>query len=972
MLPSTKESINFILPSSLGDSLTSENQPASVTETNQDDDDNNVKVMVRVRPFQPHEAASERSDLRPCIRVRNSASTSGSSSTSQLLDTCAVVEFPKNTLSEREVAAFQFNECFWSINPTGLPKQFQVLFSDQRRVYERAGLPALKHGLRGFNVCIFAYGQTGSGKTYTMLGTPAEPGLAPRLCDDLFDHINNKDGDDEARFTKTEVECTFYEIYNEKVRDLFHSNNSNINDLAPKIRQHPTKGVFVQNLKTKTVTDAVMTKNLLGKGMSARAAAETRMNARSSRSHAVFQLRVTQNNALRGTQRMSLINLVDLAGSERNDRSGATGATFKEAMNINQSLSTLRHVIDVLIANGASKKKKIPPFRDSILTYVLSDSLGGNSKTLMLATVSPNSLDREETMGTLRYAHRAKAIVCNAHVNELTSAAVMAAMKAQLLEMQEDLLSRTMMRGKGGSASATANEEEIAELEEHIKEREEEITNLQVQQNEMRVLLEEAKEKERVLEANLQHVEARRDEVAIEVRAQRYQRFASAFRNAFLLTKQKKSNDATLTELDTLKRRYADLKNEHRTLQELCDKTMREKEALHAEKQTRERQLVLNATNQTNTEQFKALEDVNHRLMGELHAKDKQIVELTSAQSEYLTQFLRTELEPKVERIRDLEKDLFAAHQETFRLKGELGDIKDKHRSQMRESAGRDIDIAMERQRKDEKVTHLESETVKLREQLHLLQLEHAGIKAERDVLLERKSDHNGNDTKHYLTAIQAQTDILGTLLDVQKKKSTSPEHANGGSQNVVELQHELIEKEKELSRYKVINAELQNNASRYMAENYVLNQRLAEAKRKQSTSPCTTPSLPPVPSTTYYSEEQLSSQGTRSGPMVTRGRPVTARRLSPSSSSSPRPSSPSSIALLRERSRQRMGVDYQSPTALSTIRKAHQEELLAAANPSSYHFAPRHSRSPIRSDVMRHASLTRVQSERRDSPRKA
>jgi hypothetical protein len=477
-----------------------------------------VVVSMRVRPFNKREMAISEKERKPpkcVVKMRD--------------NTCAIMEYgvdDKGFPTEKEREAFTFDECFWSIpiDQVFSPKPF----ADQKYVYDRTGYLAMLAAFEGYNNCIFAYGQTGSGKTYSMLGAPDDPGISPRLCDDLFARI---DQDKETKPIKTVVECMFYEIYNEKCRDLFNKKSKSDEFDAVKIRQHPTKGVFVDGLTHKEVTTAAMTKKLIERGTQERAMAETKMNAHSSRSHAVFQIQITQLDATKGSQKVCSINLVDLAGSEKVKASGASGDTLNEAKNINQSLSTLRKVIDVLIDNSAIRNKKnhkLPPFRESVLTYVLSDTLGGNSKTQMIAAVSPHEVNTEETLGTLRYALRAKAIVCNAKVNEEKSAKMLDAMRDEIMALQMKLRDGT--GGGGGAASA--------EILQEIQLREKEIHKMEENQVQMQGMLEQAAQKEA--------------ELQVAVAQQRKERFAAAFRNAFFITGEKKKQATAKIELDAL------------------------------------------------------------------------------------------------------------------------------------------------------------------------------------------------------------------------------------------------------------------------------------------------------------------------------------------------------------------------------------------------------------------------------------
>jgi len=333
--------------------------------------------------------------------------------------------------------SFHFDACLWSLHAS--PSSASSAIANQADVYQELGGGLLESTIAGFNTCILSYGQTGSGKTYTMLGdlgSATDRGLAPRLCEDLFQRIETAQSSGDVNF---KVEAAFMEVYNEKVRDLLAPSELQ-KDLQ--VRQHPALGPFVQGLSYMLVTDSDGAMAVLQRGDKERSKAATKMNERSSRSHAIFVLRVSQQSYVGEvadsvlSTRTSKMCLVDLAGSERSSKSDiVSGARFEEMTKINLSLSTLSRVIDALvaeatrrpsIASGSSagppkalrRSKGIVPYRESMLTWILSDSLGGNSKTLMLATISPAAANYAESLSTLRYAARARKVQNRAVVNE--------------------------------------------------------------------------------------------------------------------------------------------------------------------------------------------------------------------------------------------------------------------------------------------------------------------------------------------------------------------------------------------------------------------------------------------------------------------------------------------------------------------------------------------------------------------------
>lgn len=347
---------------------------------------------------------------------------------------------PKSTRRQYEEKKFTFDHSFWSHSET------DPHYAHQRDVYASFGEEFLDHNFDGYHTCIFAYGQTGSGKSYTMMGTPEQPGLIPRTCQGLFERI---EAEQNSSITYN-VHVSYFEIYNEHVKDLLTPKTNPPTYL--KIRESKTDGVYVQNLTDEPVRCYEDIERLMRTGDTNRTTASTKMNDTSSRSHAVFTLTLKQiqhDIATDSTiERLARMRLVDLAGSERANRTEATGQRLREGGNINQSLTTLGRVIAALAdpkrqrairaagtQNQSKRRIEVVPYRDSVLTWLLKDSLGGNSKTAMVACISPT--DYEETLSTLRYADQAKRIRTKAHVNQ--DAVSAAERDAKILEMQETI-----------------------------------------------------------------------------------------------------------------------------------------------------------------------------------------------------------------------------------------------------------------------------------------------------------------------------------------------------------------------------------------------------------------------------------------------------------------------------------------------------------------------------------------------------
>uniref|UniRef100_A0AAR2K0W2 Kinesin family member 13Bb n=1 Tax=Pygocentrus nattereri TaxID=42514 RepID=A0AAR2K0W2_PYGNA len=351
---------------------------------------------------------------------------------------------------------FAYDYCFWSMDEANTAK-----FAGQEVVFQCLGESLLDNAFQGYNACIFAYGQTGSGKSYTMMGSAEQPGLIPRLCSSLFQRTAQELREGES-FT---VEVSFMEIYNEKVRDLLDPKGSS---QALRVREHKVLGPYVDGLSRLAVTSYKDIESLMSEGNKSRTVAATNMNEESSRSHAVFNLILTHTlrDLQSGTsgEKVSKLSLVDLAGSERATKTGAAGDRLKEGSNINKSLTTLGLVISALADQGAGKNRsKFVPYRDSVLTWLLKDSLGGNSRTAMVATVSPAADNYDETLSTLRYADRAKSIINHAVVNEDPNARIIRELREEVDKLKEQLTEAESMK-------APELKERLEESEKLIKE----------------------------------------------------------------------------------------------------------------------------------------------------------------------------------------------------------------------------------------------------------------------------------------------------------------------------------------------------------------------------------------------------------------------------------------------------------------------------------------------------------------------
>ncbi|KAJ3598073.1 hypothetical protein NHX12_001587 [Muraenolepis orangiensis] len=380
-----------------------------------------------------------------------------------------------------ETRVFAFDHCFWTMDESNTPKY------------------------------------AGSGKSFSMMGNGDQPGLIPRLCGALFERVHR----DECEAHSFKLEVSFMEIYNEKVRDLLDPKglngqsdsegvrrkldpsdfleNSGRSRVSLKVREHKVLGPYVDGLSQLAVTNFEDIEVLMSEGNKSRTVAATNMNEESSRSHGVFSIIVTQTLYDPGSgnsgEKVSKISLVDLAGSERVSKTGAAGERLKEGSNINKSLTTLGCVISALADQSAGKGKvKFVPYRDSVLTWLLKDNLGGNSKTAMIATVSPAADNYEETLSTLRYADRAKRIVNHAVVNEDPNARIIRELREEVEKLREQLTAAESLKAPELKEKLQESEKLIEEMtvtwEQKLRKTEEIATERQKQLESMGISLE--------------------------------------------------------------------------------------------------------------------------------------------------------------------------------------------------------------------------------------------------------------------------------------------------------------------------------------------------------------------------------------------------------------------------------------------------------------------------------------------------
>ena len=410
-----------------------------------------IVVGVRVRPFNQREKARE---SQCCIDMPGGNQT-------KIFDDAG------------KEKTFTFDHSFWSHDgyrtlENGYMEPEDDKYADQKIVFDTVGKQILDNAWQGYHCCLFAYGQTGAGKSYSMVGYGENKGIVPISCNEIFRRIGeNKDPD-----KSYEVQVSMLEIYNEKVQDLLINPNKRPQS-GLKIRESKVLGIFVDGLSKHPVTSYDEISRKMDDGYNNRTIGSTLMNATSSRAHTIVTIEFKQLTmvAKKKSEKLSMINLVDLAGSERSGSTGATGDRLKEGCNINKSLLILGNVINCLADKAIGKNKNmLPPYRDSALTRILQNALGGNSKTVMICALSPASINYEETLSTLRYADRAKKIQNKAVINESEHDKMVRLLKEEnvnLKKLIEDLQKK--IGGGGGGPISSEDQQAFLELKEQYE-----------------------------------------------------------------------------------------------------------------------------------------------------------------------------------------------------------------------------------------------------------------------------------------------------------------------------------------------------------------------------------------------------------------------------------------------------------------------------------------------------------------------
>uniref|UniRef100_A0A8D2L5U3 Kinesin-like protein n=1 Tax=Varanus komodoensis TaxID=61221 RepID=A0A8D2L5U3_VARKO len=439
----------------------------------------NVKVVVRCRPFNEREKtmcykmAVNVDEMRGTITVHKTDSSN---------------EPPKT---------FTFDTVFG-------PE------SKQLDVYNLTARPIIDSVLEGYNGTIFAYGQTGTGKTFTMEGVRAVPelrGIIPNSFAHIFGHIAKAEGD-----TRFLVRVSYLEIYNEEVRDLLGKDQTQ----RLEVKERPDVGVYIKDLSAYVVNNADDMDRIMTLGHKNRSVGATNMNEHSSRSHAIFTITIEcSEKGVDGNMhvRMGKLHLVDLAGSERQAKTGATGQRLKEATKINLSLSTLGNVISALVDG----KSTHVPYRNSKLTRLLQDSLGGNSKTMMCANIGPADYNYDETISTLRYANRAKNIKNKARINEDPKDALLRQFQKEIEELKKKLEEGEEISGSESSGSDEEDEDEDEEIGEDGEKRKKRRGKKKVSPDKMMEMQAKIDEERKALETKLDMEEEERNKARAEL-----------------------------------------------------------------------------------------------------------------------------------------------------------------------------------------------------------------------------------------------------------------------------------------------------------------------------------------------------------------------------------------------------------------------------------------------------------------------
>lgn len=650
--------------------------------TKSSSDNDAIQVLVRVRP--PNDRELHADNWKRSVKVADGR-------------TCQLIDSREER--KAEPYTFTFDTCFKET-------------TTQEEIFKVAGVPIIKNVLDGYNSTIFAYGQTGAGKTHTMMGETHKKngvrsenmGLAPRVLEYLFEKINNeeqqenaKKNDEELTFT---VRCSFIELYNETITDLLHPASVNL-----PVRDDKAKGPYVDGLREVVVRNAEQAVSHMVKGIENRTVAETKMNKQSSRSHCMYTCRVERvTKSVDGSiqVRHSRLNLVDLAGSERNRSSGVVGEQLREAIHINKSLTTLGRVIRELIDAQKTGNGHIP-YRDSRLTHLLQESLGGNAKTTIIANISPSAICAVETLSTLQFVKNAKNIKNKARVNEdLEKEMKMCeALQKQILKLKEE--NEALRNG-------AAAQEEIEELKAKLEEELAQANAAQEKIEDLKATIEAEHKRSEKLQAQLD---------------------ATIENNATLraeATSIKEQNDALQNERDALENTLKQLNFQVNEVHETCliaDEKAREVASTEREKLLHEQEINRKKNREAVTDLQSTLTNMGTQLIALRDREHDMLNELEAA---------RNVMEDQQEQLKKLSEELCTTQHEKDQKQATMRSIKEQLAQEKDASAG--MEEALDRTRAE--LSSLKADIAKKEEEIAVLGERDAGRTKSNDELQQQ------------------------------------------------------------------------------------------------------------------------------------------------------------------------------------------------------------------------------------------
>jgi len=535
----------------------------------------------------------------------------------------------------------------------------------QANFYDHTGYPVVESVLDGYNGTIFAYGQTGTGKTHTMVGPP-EPqeqhGVIPRTFAHIFRSIN---GTPSKKFL---VRASYLEIYNEEIRDLLSKNPKQKLEL----KDSPDSGVYVKDLSNLIVKGPEDLGQVMEVGQKNRSVASTLMNNESSRSHSIFSITIeTAETGDDGEDhiRVGKCNLVDLAGSERQSKTGASGDTLKEATKINMSLSALGNVISALV----DSKTSFIPYRDSKLTRLLQDSLGGNTKTVMCACIGPVDYNYDETLSTLRYAYRAKSIKNKPKINEDPKDAMIREFQDEIARLRMKLTEKGPGSGGGlrpprppgapGQEQEVIVETEVIEVEKIVETEvvvqkvvqngitDADIANMQANLEQERALVEaQALEEQRAIEAQTNLADVEKAKLLEDLELRRQQREEESQAGERMMQQLKAMEEKMLVGSQVMEKAMQQEKELRRAETEVEDRK-REEQHMREELEKQGEEKMNLEEKYTSTEEQVTKMTAKLEKLWNRHKQTQQ--EIQDLQEEF-----QNEREDMLETIRDLRKEV--------------------------------------------------------------------------------------------------------------------------------------------------------------------------------------------------------------------------------------------------------------------------------------------------------------------------